>query len=70
MAMGDKILPERLKLLEVHVIILGIVCLMKDDVWQLFLFVDTVSVPDIIALSRIVSESDDFTEVCGSALIC
>ena len=66
MAMGDKILPERPKLLDVHVIILGIVCLMKDDVWQLFLFVDNLSVPDIIAPSRIVSESGGFTEVVAA----
>ena len=66
MAMGDKILPERSKLLDVHVIILGIVCLMKDDVWQLFLFVDNLSVQDIIAPSRIVSESGGFTEVVAA----
>ena len=66
MAMDDKILPERPKLLDVHVIILGIVCLMKDDVWQLFLFVDNLSVPDIIAPSRIVSESGGFTEVVAA----
>jgi len=69
MAVGDKILHKRSKLLKVHVIILGIVCLTKDNVWQLFLFVNNVSVQDIIAPSRIVLESGGFTEVYVSVLI-